>query len=259
MGSFEKGMADSRQLLKDHIFRLNFYRVHLLYFVIVILVSSAIFWGSNTHGFLVSFTDALTLCTSAMTNTGLGTVNLSVLNAYQQSILFVLMALGDLSIASVSVVYVRRYFFRKKIGTILKHSKAAQRIAEDLEYQQSSGSRRHNGRLSHRDSSFSSTTDTHRANQHPSSLSSNHADGRHDHTAHLSLRNRHQAVSIQHGYGGLPAPWEIPVLKRLIRLPSWTHRQPPPTDHHYLSFPPALDQRVFQHSPTRRLTLELTS
>ena len=44
---------------------------------------------------LAAFIDALFLCYSALTVTGLSTVNLSTLTAFQQAILFVLMGVGN--------------------------------------------------------------------------------------------------------------------------------------------------------------------
>src|SRR4051812_6457869 len=83
--------------LNSSLFYWNFYRIHLIYFVLVIILASVVLYGSNTS-FHVSYTDAIFLCASAMTNTGLTTVNLSALTAWQQAILFILMLMGDLTL-----------------------------------------------------------------------------------------------------------------------------------------------------------------
>jgi hypothetical protein len=67
--------------LKDEIWTLNFYRAHMLYFVIVIAVSSVIVYGEgvkngpkefrDSH---LSYMDALFLTCSAMTTTGKSSV-----------------------------------------------------------------------------------------------------------------------------------------------------------------------------------------
>ena len=74
--------AKSRSLAwwKNEVFQLNFYRAHMLYFIIVILVSSVIVYGEgiadNDHGVngpsmsKLRYVDALFLCCSAMTTTG---------------------------------------------------------------------------------------------------------------------------------------------------------------------------------------------
>jgi len=78
----------------------NFYRLHLVFFTVVPLIASGIFFAGNGE-FIISYIDSLFLCYSALTNTGLSTVNLSACTGFQQAILFVLMVLGD----AVSISY----------------------------------------------------------------------------------------------------------------------------------------------------------
>ena len=59
------------------LFQVNFYRLHLSYFILTILVSSIIFYGSGRdddsneiNGQPLAYIDALFLCGSAMTATG---------------------------------------------------------------------------------------------------------------------------------------------------------------------------------------------
>ena len=64
--------------LRDELFTLNFYRAHMLYFVIVIAISSVIVYGEGVkngpkdgfYGSHLSYMDALFLTCSAMTTTG---------------------------------------------------------------------------------------------------------------------------------------------------------------------------------------------
>ena len=72
----------------------NFIRIHIFVFAVAPLIASAIFWRSNGK-YYVPYIDCLFVCFSAMTVTGLSTVNLSPLTGFQQSILFVLMWMGD--------------------------------------------------------------------------------------------------------------------------------------------------------------------
>lgn len=96
---------------------INFYRVHVFYFIFTILLASVILWGSGANGnsnneaarFALSYIDALFLCSSAMTNTGLNPVDLSSITAFQQSVLSVLMLMGNITIVSTATVVVRRY------------------------------------------------------------------------------------------------------------------------------------------------------
>jgi hypothetical protein len=66
---------------------LNFYRIHLTFFTLHPLIWSAIFWAANGR-YPVEYIDALFLCFSAQTVTGLSSVNLSSLTGFQQAILF---------------------------------------------------------------------------------------------------------------------------------------------------------------------------
>ena len=65
------------QSLRLEILQLNFYRVHMAYFIVVILIFSVIMYGSGIadnptedYGGRLEFIDALFICTSAMTSTG---------------------------------------------------------------------------------------------------------------------------------------------------------------------------------------------
>ena len=58
------------------------------------LIFSAVFYASNGENY-VSYPDALFLCVSAATVTGLATIDLSLLTAWQQVILFIQMFLGS--------------------------------------------------------------------------------------------------------------------------------------------------------------------
>ncbi|KAI0638942.1 TrkH-domain-containing protein [Trametes polyzona] len=98
----------------------NFFRLHLIYFTFVPLIAAGIFYGVNGE-FHIPFIDALFLCYSALTVTGLSTVNLSTLTALQQAILFVLMIMGDITIIAWIMVLVRLRYFRQHI--IARHRK----------------------------------------------------------------------------------------------------------------------------------------
>lgn len=65
-----------------------------------------------------------------MTVTGLATIDLSQLTGFQQSILFVLMCIGNPVIISWVIVYTRRRFFQKKLSHI---------IAEELKRERQGG------------------------------------------------------------------------------------------------------------------------
>ncbi|KAI0078494.1 TrkH-domain-containing protein [Panus rudis PR-1116 ss-1] len=93
---------------------LNFFRVHLLFFLFVPLISAIIFWAVNGQ-FHISFVDSLFLCYSALTVTGLSTVNLSTTTPLQQAILFVLMCIGNVTVVAWVMVLIRKRYFKQRI------------------------------------------------------------------------------------------------------------------------------------------------
>lgn len=111
---------------------LNFYRIHLLVFTFTPLIFAAIFHASNTTP--ISFIDCLFVCVSAMTVTGLTTINISVSTAWQQAILFFLMLIGNITAVSVTMIWVRRHFFRVKFDSIIRRSAKARKRMNDVEF-----------------------------------------------------------------------------------------------------------------------------
>lgn len=68
-----------------------------------------------------------------MTVTGLTTVNISTTTGWQQAILFFLMMIGNLSAVSMTMVWVRRHFFRKKFDAVIRNNAEARKRARDVE------------------------------------------------------------------------------------------------------------------------------
>ncbi|TFK48774.1 TrkH-domain-containing protein [Heliocybe sulcata] len=98
---------------------LNFYRIHLLLFILTPLVFSAILWRSNGR-FKIAYIDSLFLCVSSVTGTGLYTVDLSALTAWQQAILVFLELIGSPVAVSWVVVLVRRHYFVNHLRHIIR-------------------------------------------------------------------------------------------------------------------------------------------
>lgn len=115
-----------------YLFHWNFYRIHLTYFIITIILASVILYGSNTSIHL-SYSDAIFLCAWSMTNTGLNTIDLSILTAWQQAVLFLLMPMGDLTIVTVAVAYIRKHYLKKFLREFVQTNKVAQQLANDIE------------------------------------------------------------------------------------------------------------------------------
>ena len=83
------------EAVKAHLPRVRFITLHYAYFISVCLIMSVIFWVSSTPFRSVSYADSLFFTVSAMTLAGLNTVNLSTLNTFQQTLLFILIILGS--------------------------------------------------------------------------------------------------------------------------------------------------------------------
>lgn len=98
----------------------NFITIHYAYFIVTCLISAVSFWGASTPFGSVRFVDALFLVVSAMTLSGLGTINLSVINTFQQVILFLLIMMGSAIFVSGFVVYIRKRAFEKKFQIVVE-------------------------------------------------------------------------------------------------------------------------------------------
>ncbi|ODO12037.1 hypothetical protein I350_00821 [Cryptococcus amylolentus CBS 6273] len=98
---------------------MNFYRIHLIAFTVIPLITSGIMYACNTE-IHISYIDCLFCCMSAMTVTGLASVNLSTLSVVQQVILFVQMIIGSLTFVSIVMIMVRQYFIRQSFKHVLQ-------------------------------------------------------------------------------------------------------------------------------------------
>ncbi|PKI85887.1 Trk1p [Malassezia vespertilionis] len=114
---------------------LNYFRVHLLYFTVVILIASGIFYGSSSKGNHIDYVDCLFLTTSAMTVTGLVTLPISQTSLGQQIILFILMVIGNLVLNSLVIVLLRRHFFSRKFRSLMAQNASARQHMLDVEQQ----------------------------------------------------------------------------------------------------------------------------
>jgi Trk-type K+ transport system membrane component len=98
---------------------LNFITIHYTYFTVGCLLSSLIFWGSSEPFGEISYIDSLFMVTSAFTNTGLNTVNVSDMTTWQQVLLWILMIVGSPVWVSIWTVLVRKHAFEKRFEDIV--------------------------------------------------------------------------------------------------------------------------------------------
>ncbi|EEU43676.1 uncharacterized protein NECHADRAFT_12230, partial [Fusarium vanettenii 77-13-4] len=104
--------------------KLSFITSHYAYFIIVCLIASLIFWGSSSG---TSYVDSLFLVVSAMTATGLTTVNLSKATTGQQVLLFLLIIFGSRIWISICIVYSRKRRFNKRFDEIVREARMRRR------------------------------------------------------------------------------------------------------------------------------------
>ena len=112
------GLAGVTGSLLKHLPPLNFITIHYAYFLIIIIISSLIFWGSSEPNFSISYTDSIFLVVSAMTESGLNTVNLSEMTTWQQVVLFLLIILGSSIWVSIWTIAFRKHVLEKRFHEI---------------------------------------------------------------------------------------------------------------------------------------------
>lgn len=111
---------------------LNYITIHYAYFIVVTMLASLIFWGSSSDYNRVSYTDSLFMVTSAFTNTGLNTINISDITTWQQVLLWILMIIGSPIWVSLWTVFVRKSAFEKRFEAIVEAEKDMKKKRSDL-------------------------------------------------------------------------------------------------------------------------------
>ena len=227
------------------VFHLNYFRLHLSYFIFVILLSSVIVYGSGVNGnsndeeasFYLTYVDSLFLCTSAMTSTGLNTVNLSALTTFQQSVLFVLIFIGNVVTISIVTVAIRRHYYRVYMKDFLNHSKAGRQIVDDIDQQT-------NGQTTSSQVEEGRTTGSRRQNESNETRRSTEMRERKP----APSQNRPSQTSSyrphETGHGGFPYPWEVSSIRNLRSRFRSSASSVPAKSYHYLSFQPSVDHKV---------------
>ncbi|KAK3178837.1 hypothetical protein OEA41_000974 [Lepraria neglecta] len=229
-------------------FHLNFYRVHVLYFIFTLLLSSIIIYGSGVDGnshnaearFRLRYIDALFLCTSAMTNTGLNTVNLSSLTGFQQSVLYILMLIGNITVVSIATVLVRRHYMRKHMQDFVERCEGGRKMVDDLERKENGSNRRLGSR-----SADEPNPKVKRRRHHPQP------------SPQVDVSTTSRLVHHERGHGGFPYPWEWSIARNLGSMFDALSNPVENRSHHYLSFVPSLDQKGRFHSLGEREHQEL--
>lgn len=98
---------------------INYITIHYGYFISITVASSLIFWGSSKPFGNVNYVDSLFLVTSALTNTGLNTRNLSEVTIWQQVQLWFLLMIGSPIWISFWTVMIRKNAFERRFEDIV--------------------------------------------------------------------------------------------------------------------------------------------
>lgn len=107
--------------------KIHFLQLHYLYILLLSFLGSTFFYFQP--GTTYAYIDALFMSTSAVTNTGLNTINMSSLSTWQALIMYFGSFCGSHVMISIIIVYVRRHYFSKRFEDILIFNKA-QRLRE---------------------------------------------------------------------------------------------------------------------------------
>ncbi|KJE95905.1 hypothetical protein CAOG_006299 [Capsaspora owczarzaki ATCC 30864] len=96
---------------------LNYYRIHFLYIFLVALLGGIAVYLSELYASsgTISFVDAIFMSTSAVTQTGLSSVDVAELHQGTQAVLIIVMMFGGSMIMTVAPVIMRKFYFRKQL------------------------------------------------------------------------------------------------------------------------------------------------
>ncbi|KAI0008671.1 TrkH-domain-containing protein [Xylariaceae sp. FL0662B] len=99
---------------------INFITLHYTYFIGTTIVATLIFWGASAPAFSISWWDSMFMVMSALTASGLNTVNVSQLTTFQQVELCVLMIIGSQVLISYVTIAFRKHIFEKRFEDIVE-------------------------------------------------------------------------------------------------------------------------------------------
>ncbi|PVH97030.1 TrkH-domain-containing protein [Periconia macrospinosa] len=110
--------------LKPYVPPVNFITIHYAYFIITTLIGTLILWGASSPPRSIGWWDCLFMVTSAVTGSGLNTVNVSQLTTFQQVELAVLMIIGSQVAVSWFTIAFRKHIFEKRFEDIVESERA---------------------------------------------------------------------------------------------------------------------------------------
>ncbi|KAI1137482.1 TrkH-domain-containing protein [Hypoxylon sp. FL0543] len=106
--------------VKPYLPPVNYITLHYAYFIGTTIVATLIFWGSSVPAYSIGWWDSMFMVMSAITATGLNTVNVSQLTTFQQVELWILMIIGSQVLISYVTIAFRKHIFEKRFEDIVK-------------------------------------------------------------------------------------------------------------------------------------------
>ncbi|KAJ4344577.1 uncharacterized protein N0V89_012321 [Didymosphaeria variabile] len=221
--------------IRDELFTLNFYRAHMLYFIIVIAISSVIVYGEGVkNGPKDGYYDSHLSYMDALFLTWLNPVNLGDLSGFQQAVLCVLMMIGNIPFVSMVVVLIRQRLFRKRMSEVVRHSCTMKRLVQDIEKSHTNAGSSGSGNVSLRQ----------RNNAERSKGGKDKAGEAEPKKVKIQPLNKRRTFHHQTGFGFVPTPWETKLAKSFFsRVFDSVTSELRPEQHDYVSFKPHLDSR----------------
>ncbi|XXH05447.1 isoleucine-tRNA ligase [Hypoxylon texense] len=109
---------------------INYITLHYAYFIGTTIVATLIFWGSSAPAYSVGWWDSMFMVMSALTASGLNTVNVSQLTTFQQVQLCVLMMIGSQVLISYVTIAFRQHIFEKRFEDIVQTEREKRKKAK---------------------------------------------------------------------------------------------------------------------------------
>ncbi|KAI1743034.1 cation transport protein-domain-containing protein [Xylaria scruposa] len=111
-------------LIRPYLPPVNFITLHYAYFIVTAIIGTLVFWGSSAPQYSIGWWDSLFMVMSALTASGLNTVNVSQLTTFQQVQLCVFMIMGSQVIISYITIAFRKRIFEKRFEDIVEMERA---------------------------------------------------------------------------------------------------------------------------------------
>lgn len=113
-------LAAAARAARPYVPPINYITLHYAYFVGATIVATLVFWGSSDPTYSVGWWDSMFMVVSALTASGLNTVNVSQLTTFQQVLLCVLMMAGSQVLISWATIAFRQHIFEKRFEDIVE-------------------------------------------------------------------------------------------------------------------------------------------